>query len=182
MSDEIKIHVVAWSNRPRYQLQWIDPLTSKKKTKSSTVARPADDAGKRDRKKALDAAAVEAAALAAKLAAGDFRQSSDRATWADFRERYEREGLGGKAARTIDKVATVFNSIENHLDPKFLDALDASQIGKFAQALRVDKKSPSQRRRSKAVSHTSRRRSAGRPASRCFTRFRESRCRRQPGP
>ena len=66
--EEIAVRIVVFSDRNTYQLQWADPLSGKKKTKSSKVARPRSDAGVREHEKALKAAAIEASDLAKQLA------------------------------------------------------------------------------------------------------------------
>jgi hypothetical protein len=66
--DQIGVRIVSFSNRKTYQLQWSDPVTGKKKTKSSTVIRPPRDAGTHQLKQSLLAAAAEASSLAKQLA------------------------------------------------------------------------------------------------------------------
>jgi hypothetical protein len=66
--EDIAIRIVSFSNRKTYQLQWSDPVTGKKKTKSSSVTRPPGDAGTHQVKQALLAAAAEASSLAKQLA------------------------------------------------------------------------------------------------------------------
>jgi hypothetical protein len=76
------VRIVSFSNRKTYQLQWFDPVTGKKKTKSSTVVRPPKDAGIDQFKQALLAAAAEARSLARQLAIANMeppvRQRSNR--------------------------------------------------------------------------------------------------------
>ena len=62
------VRIVSFSNRKTYQLQWYDPVTGKKKTKSSTVVRPPKDASIDQLEQALLDAAAEARSLAKQLA------------------------------------------------------------------------------------------------------------------
>ena len=39
MTDRIKVSVVEFADRRHYQLQWLDPVTGRKKTQSSGVER-----------------------------------------------------------------------------------------------------------------------------------------------
>jgi len=57
MSDSIRVAVVEYSARKFYLLQWRDPITGDKKTKSSGIEKPSPDAGPRKRQEIEDAVA-----------------------------------------------------------------------------------------------------------------------------
>ncbi len=79
MSDDFQVHVVAYGDGRPLQLQWRDPVTNKRRTKS---------AGTSDRKKAEKAAGK----LEAELREGRY-SAPLKTAWTAFRERYEREVL-----------------------------------------------------------------------------------------
>lgn len=129
---ELKVYVVEFGDRGIYQLQWRDPMTGRKRTRSSGVK----ITGKaRDR----DQATKKAAALEDQLRS-NYTAASKSPTWSAFRERYEREVATGKAANTLTKVVTVFNSIERILSPKKLTDLTEERIGYYTSVLREEKK------------------------------------------
>lgn len=129
MSDEIKVSVVEFGDRANYQLQWIDPLTGRKKTKSSGVKRTGLQ---KDRDKAL----AKAGQLEAELRDGRYAGPS-KTIWRDFTDRYVREALHGAAESTRDKVSTVFALIEEHYlpTPKRVRDLTAEGISRWAAEL-----------------------------------------------
>jgi hypothetical protein len=79
---EIKVYVVEFGDRPHYQLQWCDPITQRKRTKTTSVKRT----GLARERKLAERLAAE---LEAQLQAGAGGLPS-RLAWAEFRERYER--------------------------------------------------------------------------------------------
>ena len=87
MSDEIKVTVIRYSDRSNFVLRYTDPMTGKHKTKS---------AGTTNERDALKAAGQ----WQDDLRKGRYRAPS-RTTWADFRDRYEREVLAGFAPNDI---------------------------------------------------------------------------------
>ncbi|MEI7932879.1 MAG: hypothetical protein WCI21_07480, partial [Alphaproteobacteria bacterium] len=93
---EIKVYVVEFGDRPCYQLQWRDPNTQRKRTKTTSVKRT----GLAREGKLVERLAAE---LESQLRAGAGGLPS-RLRWAEFRERYEREVVPGLAPKTGDKI------------------------------------------------------------------------------
>src|SRR5689334_15131577 len=100
MNDTIRVRVVEFSDRKHYQLQWTDPDTGRKKTKSTDVERTG-------RKKERDDAVKAAGEWEKKLNSGEV-VNNHRLTWEQFRQRYDREVMTGMAKSTQERIDTVF--------------------------------------------------------------------------
>jgi integrase len=127
MFDRVKVWVVEIGSRPNYCLQWRDPITQRVRTKATAIPR----AGVRSR----SAAERLAGELEAQLMAGAGGTPS-RLRWEEFRERYEKEVVPGLAKRTAEKVATVFDRLEEEISPVRLWDLSEARLSAFAAALR----------------------------------------------
>lgn len=129
----IKVYVVEFGDRGVYQLQWKDPNTGRKKTKTTgiKITGKAKDRAEAERK----AAALES------LLCSNYSAASRDVTWESFRERYEREVCGGLAKTTLAKVVAVFNAVEDRLNPSRLSQMTEERISYFVSALREAKKS-----------------------------------------
>jgi integrase len=142
MDRDLKVSVVEFSDRRHYQMQFRDPITGRKRTRSTGIERTGR---KRER--------TEAERVAAKWEA-DLREgrysSPSKSTWADFRQRYEDEVLPGLASGTEEKVTTVFNLVETILNPQRLRDLTADRLSHFKAELR---KGTNAREPGKAKSH-----------------------------
>jgi hypothetical protein len=86
MTNEFKVSVVEFGDRKHYQLQWRDPITWKKRTKSSGVERTG-------RKKEMDAASKKAGELEEDLREARYFDPS-RVTWEEFKDRYSQKQPG----------------------------------------------------------------------------------------
>lgn len=128
MADEIKVRVVEFGDRAHYQLQWRDPLTGLKRTKSSGVERTG-------RKRERTEAERKAAQLEADLREGRYAEPS-KITWEVFRDRYDAEVLPGLAPTTRKKVDAVFNLLEAELFPKRLRDLTAARLSHLQKRMR----------------------------------------------
>jgi len=127
MFDRVKVWVVEIGSRPNYCLQWRDPITQRVRTKATPIPR----AGARSR----SAAERLAGELEAQLMAGAGGTPS-RLRWEEFRERYEKEVVPGLAKRTAEKVATVFDRLDEEISPVRLWDLTEARLSAFAAALR----------------------------------------------
>ena len=98
--NEIRVTVYRPASKKFFQCQWIDPVTGRKRTKSTgtNIRRDAERF---------------AGSLQQQLEEGTFQDCS-RITWVECRERYEQEVLPGRAKKTDEKVRSVFNQVENH--------------------------------------------------------------------
>lgn len=121
----ISVCVFRPDGREFYQAQWKDPVTGKKKTKST---------GKATKREAERVAAV----IEKDLNEGTFKHPST-ILWSEFRSRYETEVLPGLAVKTQSKVDTVLNSVERYINPARLVSMDTEQISKWVKLMRVDK-------------------------------------------
>jgi integrase len=128
MFERVKVYVVEIGTRSTYQLRWKDPITQRVRTKATTVLRE----GARSRK----AAERLAGELEAQLMAGAGGIPS-RLRWDEFRERYEAEVVPGLAKRTAEKVATVFDRLEDDISPVRLWDLTEARLSAFAAGLRA---------------------------------------------
>ncbi len=126
--DRVKVKVVEFGDRKCFQMQYVDPMTRKKKTRSTGVART-------NRKKDRTEAERVAAKWEAELREGRYHDPC-KITWAEFRQRYEDEMLTGMADGTDRKVSSVFNAVEAILNPTMLRDLSADRLSYFQAELR----------------------------------------------
>jgi len=136
MAAEIIVRVVefgkfaktAKDNRRFYQMQFRDPNTGRKVTRSTGIERTG-------RKSDRSAAQQAAGKWQAELREGRYH-APGKITWQDFREKYEREVLASLAQATDENVSGVFNSIENILNPAKLRDLTAPRLSQWQAKLR----------------------------------------------
>jgi integrase len=103
-------------------LQWIDPETGKRKTKSSGTA----DEGKAEAKRAD---------LEYELNHGLAAEPS-KMPWEKFRETYEDEKLAGAREATRKKAGYVFDAFAELAHPRTLGTISERTLSKYAVALR----------------------------------------------
>jgi integrase len=106
-------------------LQWTDPETGKRKSKSAETA---------DEKKA-EAARGD---LEADLNNGRYAEAS-RMTWERFRELFEDEYVGARRSKTRENYETTLNLFEALCRPKRLRSITERTVSQFAAALRQRK-------------------------------------------
>jgi integrase len=128
MDERVKVRVVEFHDRPCFQLQWRDPITGRKKTKTSGIERTG-------RKRERTEAERVAAKFEAELREGRYH-SPLKTTWAEFKERYETEKLASLALRTGDKTANVLGWVEKVLKPNRLAELTAGRISYLQAQMR----------------------------------------------
>jgi integrase len=131
----ITVWVNRFPDRTTFQLQWNDPVTGRRKTKSSGVV---DTGRARDRRDA-EAKARELEELLRRGIAAIPSELS----WESFRERYETEHAAGLARETMAKIGTVCNLIEEHVRPRRLFDVTDERISRLVAILRDKKKSES---------------------------------------
>ena len=132
MANEVKVYAVEFGDRPRYQLQWRDPITQKLRTKTTTVKRTGLS---RDRK----AAERLAGELETQLASGSASLPT-KFTWDQFKTRYEAEVVPGLAKETANKISVVFNHVDTIISPARLRDLNEARISHFAATIRTSGK------------------------------------------
>jgi len=128
MMETIQVHVVEFSDRKFYMMQYMDPLTGRKKTRSTKVERTGR---KRERTHAERAAAQ----WESDLREGRYKEPS-KVSWEEFRERYETEVLPSLADSTEEKACCVFNVVERLLRPTRLRDLTADRLSYYQRQLR----------------------------------------------
>ena len=125
MSDEIRVNVMQYPDRPNLVLAYTDPVSGKRKTKS---------AGTSNEKAAWKAAA----AWEEELRAGPQCPPS-KVTWQAFRERYEAEHLASLAPKSRESSRFALNRVEKHLNPDRLCKVNASALSTLQSKLRDTK-------------------------------------------
>jgi integrase len=118
----VTVWVQRFKDRPTLVLQWLDPDTGRRKSKS---------AGTADEKEA-EAARVD---LEADLNNGRYQEAS-RMTWERFRELFEEEYVAGLRESTRGVFANVLNLFEDICGPKALRSVSERTISAFAAGLR----------------------------------------------
>ena len=127
MSERIKVNVVAFGDRRHYQMQWVDPATGRKKTKSTKVK----NTGLRRERVAAERVAAK---LEKELTEGTYRERG-RMTWAQFRERYQQEVQPSRAAETNKKDDVAFDFVESILRPVRLEQLTTEAVSRWVAKL-----------------------------------------------
>jgi len=120
--NEIKVTVVNFGDRASLQLQWRDPMTGKKKTKSAETSNERE-------------AERKAGELEKKLQAGTYRGKC-RLTWTEFWDRYEDEYLSRLAPKTQKKSVTVRSMLVKILAPERITDLTTSRLSYFQGEMR----------------------------------------------
>jgi integrase len=120
----IMVWVQRFKDRPTLMLQWTDPETGKRKSKSAKTA---------DEKKAEQARGD----LEADLNAGRYAEAS-RMTWEGFRELFEEEYLPGCREETRKVFRNAFQLFEKVCNPRSLRSITARTISAFAAGLRKE--------------------------------------------
>jgi integrase len=125
-SDRFRVYVREYQDRPTYVLEWKDPITGRRRFKTTTIAR-----GSRRGKAEAERAAGE---WEDELNAGAL--GSEKMTWEKFRDLYEDQKLPGLAAGTRDKANDVFNKLEREINPRYLRDLTEARLSHFVTVLR----------------------------------------------
>lgn len=120
----IRVLIRSKPDRKNLQLYYVHPLTGHEHSRSAKTA---------DRAKANRAAARWEEELAAGL-------DPSKATWDDFKNRFESEHLAQLAFRTRGGYSTALTHFENLIGkPKSLMAINASVVSRFAALMRAEK-------------------------------------------
>ncbi len=125
---QVRVYVTRFPDRPKFQLQWKDPVTGRTRTKTTDVAVAKGERGRRDAERV-------AAAWESRLNETAGRVAT-RLTWDAFRKRYEDEVLPGLSAQTGRKVATLANHLETIVNPRLLGDLDEAKISYLVAGIR----------------------------------------------
>jgi len=114
-----RINVIVFkpADRPCFHAQWVDPLTGKKKTRSTGTNI------KRDAERF-------AGTLANQIESGALEFTS-RITWAEFRQRYERECLSQLAEGTGKQYRCTMDCFQRRINPKLLRSITKATIAEY---------------------------------------------------
>jgi integrase len=118
----ITVWVQRFKDREHLVLQWIDPETGKRKSKSAGTADP-------------DKAETKRADKEYELNHGLLSEPS-KMPWETFRGLYEEERLAGAREATRKKAGYVFDAFEELAHPKTLGVITERTISKYATRLR----------------------------------------------
>src|SRR5262249_20188547 len=118
--------VIVWTqhfpDRPHVMLQWHDPVTGKRKSRTAGTANPLEAEKKR-------------AALEFELNHGLFREPA-RMPWETFRATFEDEYVSTLRPGSRECYANVLNLLERICAPRTLRAVDERMLSAFAAGLR----------------------------------------------
>jgi integrase len=118
----VTVYLLRPKDRPGYQLQWVDPDTGKRRTKSaSTEARGEAEAARRD--------------LEYEINHGLHREPS-KMTWAEFRRQYEAEKLATLRWATRRKADGVLDAFGSFFGDRKLGEVTERAVSKYAAHVR----------------------------------------------
>jgi integrase len=118
----VSVWVQPFKDRPHLMLQWFDPDTGRRKSKSAGTADPG-------------AAEDTRADLKGGLNHGRYQEAS-KLDWSRFRELFEQEYLPGLRPRSREKYATVLDVFEEIVNPEKLRAVTARTVALFVKGMR----------------------------------------------
>jgi integrase len=125
MADKrIRVWVQEFKDRPHLVLQWHDPETGKRKSRSAETADPEQAEDKR-------------ADLEADLNAGRYQEASGM-TWEKFRELFEAEHVAGGRPDTRRNYAATLDLFERLCHPAKLRAVSERTVSNFVAAMRKE--------------------------------------------
>jgi integrase len=125
MSDKrITVYVLKPKDRPFLKLEWVDPETGVRKSRSAKTADP---------EKAENARGDLEYELNHGLA-----QEPSKMLWETFRTLYEQEKLAGSRPATLKKAGYVFDAFERLANPRTLGVVSERTLSRYATRLRED--------------------------------------------
>lgn len=131
----ITVRVQRFKDRKNLMLQWYDPVTGKRCSRSSGTA---DE----------QVAEQSRADLEYELNHGLYSDPSDL-SWPSFRDLFEREYCSGLRRRSAEKFSTVFDVLESEMKLNRLSQIDERFLSKFVVKLRNRKRPQSQAKKRK---------------------------------
>jgi integrase len=121
-------HIVVWiqrfKDRDTYMLQWHDPVTGKRRSKSAGTS-------------IKGVAEMRRTELEYEIN-HNMHQEASRMSWEKFRERFEDEYLSGRRPSTRESFSVTFNSFERLCRPQTLRAITERTVSAFVAALRKE--------------------------------------------
>jgi integrase len=120
--NRITVYLLRPKDRPTLQLQWVDPDTNARRTKSAGTDDP-------------DKAEQARADLEYQLNHGLYQEAS-KLDWDRFRELFEQEYLAGLRERTREKYTCVLDVFEQIVNPAKLRAVNERTLSLFVKGMR----------------------------------------------
>lgn len=121
----INVWVQRFKDRPTLMLQWFDPETGRRKSKSTETDDP---------EKAEEARADHEY----ELNHGKYQESS-KLDWERFRQLFEEEYVAGQRPRSIEKYRTVLDVFEQIMNPAKLRSITERTLSLFVKGMRERK-------------------------------------------
>src|SRR5437870_4261194 len=125
-ANRVRVWVQRFADRDGLVLQWFDPDTGKRKSKSTGTSDPADAEARRSD-------------LEYELNHGKYQESS-QLDWEQFRQLFENEHLPGLREKTRLKYTTVLDVFEQIINPKKLRSVNERVISAFVTGMRARKR------------------------------------------
>ena len=123
--EKVTVYVLRPKDRPTLQLQWVDPETGARKTRSAGTADEAE-------------AEMARADLEYELRHGKYQEAS-KLDWERFRQLFEEEYLAGLRPRSREKYGTVLDVFEQIVKPDKLRTVSERTISAFTKGMRERK-------------------------------------------
>jgi integrase len=120
--ERVTVWVQRFKDRKHLMLQWIDPDTGKRKSRSAETDDP-------------DAAETARADLEYELNHGKYQEAS-RMTWERFRELFEEEYVAGKRPNTRENYEDTLDLFERLCQPARLRSITERTLSRFVAAMR----------------------------------------------
>ncbi|MBX7105617.1 MAG: tyrosine-type recombinase/integrase [Gemmataceae bacterium] len=118
----INVWVQQFTDRPALVLQWLDPTTGRRRSRSTGTSNPQQ-------------AERQRADLEYELNHGHYRETS-RIDWQRFRQLFENEHLAGCRLKTQEKYGTVFDVFEQIVRPQQLKSITERTLSAFVSGMR----------------------------------------------
>lgn len=125
-SKRTTVWIQRFNDRPHLMLQWIDPVTGRRKSKSAGTANAKEAEGAR-------------ADLEYRLNHGMHAEAS-KLTWEAFRQTFTDEYAAGLRPRAAEKYDTVFDVFEQTMNPDRLAGITERTISAFIKGMRERKR------------------------------------------
>jgi integrase len=122
--ERVTVWVQRFKDRKHLMLQWIDPDTGKRKSKSAETDDP-------------EKAETARADLEYELSHGKYQEAS-RMTWERFRELFEDEYVASKRENTRENYDAMFKAFERICNPTTLKGVNERTVSLFAAGLRKE--------------------------------------------
>src|SRR5262249_54356218 len=124
MGERVHVWVQRFKDRPTLVLQWHDPTTGKRKSKSAGTAD-------------MDAAERIRADLEYELSKGLYKEPC-KMPWLTFRTLFEEEKVAGYRPNTRGKISTVLDALEERMAPGTLGDVTERVLSRHAAELRKE--------------------------------------------